>query len=267
MSDQTVFDNTTDTPTKEVDNTSSPYLEMLKEIKNDKGEQKYKTPEEAFKALKHAQDYIPSLHQQIDALKTEKKTLEDRYEKSLSIEEKLDLLLNKEVDVEDTETPVPDIKPVETNNFNIDQIDEIIEKRLMQREQMSVENSNISLVSSTFESLYGEKAKEVIANKATEMGVTPEYFKNIAKTSPNMIFSIFGINNTKGSSNLNSTFKSESLRQVDNSEIRRNLESKDTTSKLIEEFGRSKVMSKQLGSQGLSVDDLTDPKIYFKHFS
>ena len=263
MSDQTIFDDTTKPQGTEVETPSSPYLELLKEIKNEKGEQKYKTPEEAFKALKHAQDYIPSLHQQIDALKTEKKSLEDRFEKSLSIEEKLDLLINKE----DTETPVSDPKPVESNSFNIDQIDEIIEKRLLQREQMSVENKNISIVSATFENLYGEKAKEVIANKATEMGVTPEYFKNIAKTSPNMIFSIFGINNSRSTPNLSSSYKSESLRQVDNSEIRRNVESKDTTGKLIEEFSRSKRMSEQLNSQGLSVDSLTDPRVYFKHFS
>ena len=77
MSDQTLFD-TENTQSKEENTQSSNYLELLKEIKNDKGEQKYKTPEEAFKALKHAQDYIPTLHQQIDALKAEKEALEDK---------------------------------------------------------------------------------------------------------------------------------------------------------------------------------------------
>lgn len=263
MSDQTLFDNEVNTQPKEENTQSSNYLELLKEIKNDKGEQKYKTPEEAFKALKHAQDYIPTLHQQIDALKAEKEALEDKYDKSLSIEEKLDLLLNKE----STETDVQERKPSVESNFNIDQIDEIIEKRLMQREQISVEKKNLSVVNSTFENLYGEKAKEVIANKATEMGVTPEYFKNIAKTSPSMLFSIFGINSSKGTPNLSSSFKSESLRQVENSEIKRNVESKDTTNKLMEEFRRSKTMNEQLGSQGLSVEDLTNPRVYFKYFN
>ena len=82
-----------------------------------------------------------------------------------------------------------------------------------------------------------------------------------------MIFSIFGINNSRSTPNLSSSYKSESLRQVDNSEIRRNVESKDTTGKLIEEFSRSKRMSEQLNSQGLSVDSLTDTRVYFKHFS
>jgi len=43
---------------------------------------------------------------------------------------------------------------------------------------------------------FGEpaKAREAIINKASELGVTPEYLDSLAATSPKAFFTIFGIN-------------------------------------------------------------------------
>ena len=265
MSDPTVFDN----PEKKEENKEiSPYETILQEIKNDRGEQKYKNLEEALKALKNSQEYIPTLHSQIDALKTEKEMLEKQHEKFLGIEDKLELLLRKE---EDNSNP-PKVEPkVEDNNDKIDinQIDSLIQQRLLQKEIERVEANNLKTVSDTISSVYGnEKAFEVIAKRATELGISVEDMKRLAAKSPDAVFSMFGINKNSMSPNVSSTVNSASLRPVENSEIRKNDKSLSglTTNEIVEEFKRSKTMVEQIRNNQMDINDLSDPKVYFKYF-
>ena len=70
MSDQTVFDteNKQEVPVND-------YSALLSNIKNERGEQKYKNIEEALKALASSQEYIPKLHREIDNLKSHNSVL------------------------------------------------------------------------------------------------------------------------------------------------------------------------------------------------
>src|SRR5690606_21721942 len=61
-----------------------PLADLLKDIVNEKGEQKYKTVQDALYGLKHAQEFIPAIkskaseaEQENDALKEKLQTLED----------------------------------------------------------------------------------------------------------------------------------------------------------------------------------------------
>ena len=49
--------------TSQVDDTnvSNPFDDLLNNIKNDSGERKYNSVESALEALKHSQEYIPTL--------------------------------------------------------------------------------------------------------------------------------------------------------------------------------------------------------------
>src|SRR5690606_2162688 len=63
---------------------SNPLADLPKDIVNEKGEQKYKTVQDALYGLKHAQEFIPAIkskaseaEQENDALKEKLQTLED----------------------------------------------------------------------------------------------------------------------------------------------------------------------------------------------
>ena len=266
MSDQTVFDNKTDV---ENNNTTPPsndqYMSLLGEIKNEKGEQKYKTIEEALKALQHSQEYIPSLHKKLDSLQEEKNSLEKNYDRVLGIEEKLNLLLNRDnTDDNSVDKNVDDSN--QDKSFDIDQIENIIERRLLQREQRTKEENNIKKVSDTLATLYQKDAYKVISDKATELGMSVDDIKTLAAKSPNAVFKMLGLKENNSAINVTSSYRSESLKSIDNSEIRKNAERLDTTSKTVDELKRSRIMVDQLKENGLSVDDLTDPRNYSKYF-
>lgn len=78
------------------DNTSIPPAsptDLLMAIKNENGEPKYKTVEDALKALANSQAFIPQLLQEKKIVEEELKTTREQASKQASIEEVLKKLL------------------------------------------------------------------------------------------------------------------------------------------------------------------------------
>src|SRR5699024_2073298 len=86
----------TNTPSGEPVQKSSnePNLEsMLTSIKNENGEPKYKSLEDALKALDHSQKYIPHLEVELNLMNEQMEMLRERSQKSLTAEQALERLL------------------------------------------------------------------------------------------------------------------------------------------------------------------------------
>lgn len=269
MSDPTVFDKTQETPSNS--SSTSPYEDMLKDLKNEKGEQKYKNIEEALKALKHSQEYIPTLHQKLDALNTEKAALETKFEKMLSIEEKLDALLNKSAKEENDDVNPPLTETPKEPTFDTDLIDKMIQQRMSQARIQEVELTNLQKVSHVLEELYGDKAFEYIASKAQENGMNVEELKVLASRNPKVALKLLDVNEkpSVSSPSVSSYTNSASLRPTENSQIKRNDKSLfgGTSSDLKNEVRNSREMVEQLEKNGISMSDLSDPRTYFKVFN
>lgn len=272
MSDQNIFDNNdnkSDTPD---------YSDMLASIKNENGEQKYKNINEALKALANAQDYIPKLHSRIDALEAKQQGLEKSYEESLSIADRLDKILqeqrnqqeylgslqNKELD----DPPPPPPEPKEAPTFNEEEMYKNFRGRMEEEEKANIRSNNINTVSQTVLSMYGEKSKEFLNSKLADLGMSMEALESIAAQSPKAALSLIGIKGTKQSNEIGSNFNTAGFKTYEDSQIKRNTKtllgasSEDVT----QEFRNAGEMVKQLKDQGIAMNDLTDPKNYFKLF-
>lgn len=276
MSDPTLFDKANeDTPN---------YDELLAGIKNENGEQKYKNIQEALKALANAQEYIPKLHQEIDGLKNKNSTLEDQYSKSLSVAEKLDELLKgreedrahqdslfQSLQKKEEEPPPPaDDDPPPTPQFDEDELYAKFKARQQAEDNARKEQGNIAEVENQIVSLYGEKSVEFLRAKSAEIGMELNELMSLAGRSPKAAMNLLGINpGTKRSFNVENKFNSGNLKTYEDSEIRRNkgtLVGADTAT-LKNEFAKAGQMAQQLRDRGLSMNDLSDPKNYFKLFN
>lgn len=185
-----LFDENNEQDTTPVEPTKIENAEQLAttlaEIKNDKGEAKYGSLEVALAALKESQSYIPTLKQEKEAAEAALKEANDKLGKSESVEEVVARLLEKSKPEEPTHQQ--EHKGIDEND-----VATLIERKLLETEKEKVYRANEDKVTKALTEQFGEKAKEEIAKKAAELGMTPTKLGELATESPQAVISLFNI--------------------------------------------------------------------------
>ena len=140
---------------------------------------KYRTAEDALKALPHAQGHIKTLEE-------EAKQLREELAKRKAAEELLEEFKASGVLGGNRQ------EPAEPANVNYE---EIIASVLAKKEAATTAQKNISTVVSTFTEAFGDKTKgEEMYNKvAEESGLSIEALNRLAATSPEAVMRLAGI--------------------------------------------------------------------------
>lgn len=269
MSDQTsIFNKDSSEETPPVNNqTPTPndqLANLLTDIRNEKGEQKYRSVEDALYALKHSQEYIPELSSKLKQQEQELIAAKQAAEKIAELERVVKAL---------TEQNEPPKQNTPANEMTSEKVAELVSSVLSQRETEQVKQGNIKTVVDNVKSAFGEKADEIFYGKAAELGMSAEQFNNMAATSPKAVLKLLGLENQQqphslntASSTLNTTgFESPKSTFVTANRTR--LPVGATSQELHQESVNAKKMVDELHASGKSVHDLTDPKVYFKHFN
>ena len=263
-------DNTNqDTPsdTSNVQNTPSndTVANLLKDIKNERGEQKYKDPLEALNGLKHAQEFIPQLKNQLADKDSELSRLREEVERLKNIQASVDALTQSN----STPPATPQASMTE------EQIADLVARTLTKKEQEAVQQQNLSTVVSTLQQVFGADAGKTFYSKAQELGLSQEEINGLAATKPKAVLTMFGIGADKQGTK--TSFQSPMSNSVNTTGISPNSESYvgrnpkpaligATTEDLKMATDRAKKMVEELDKHGLSISDLTNPKIYSKYF-
>lgn len=241
-----------------------PVVTMLQSIKNDKGEPKYKTVEDAIKALQHSQSYIPTLSE-------EKKRLESELEEAR-------LQAAKVAELESTVARLLNSSPATTNApavIDESKIEELVTRTISRTKAQEDAQKNTQLVVSTVASKFGDKAEEIFYGKAAELGMTKAEINQLAASRPKAVLSLLGIQDTvvpdqtRKQSTQGTALNTAGVEPAKNSFIGKNTEPViigATTQQVRAESERAKKMVDELHAQGKTVHDLTDPKVYFKYF-
>lgn len=147
---------------------------------------KYRTPEDALKSIPHAQTHIQNLERQLEELRG---TLSERMAQEKILEE-IRAAANVARDPADGQA---DIAELVRNTAAAE-----LPKLFSQLTQQDKAERNVAQVQAELVSRYGtpEKAKEVLANKARELGVSTEHLRNLASTSPKAVLAYFPSQNT-----------------------------------------------------------------------
>lgn len=273
MSTDSIFENKDSggTPPNNVDNSNvniapndAELTNLLSGIKNERGEQKYKTVKDAIIGLQNAQEYIPDLKKNLAERDQEIERLRKETERVAALEESVRKLTERS---NDDGTPPKALSAQEI----ADLVNQSLDTTLSQREQIAKQKQNIQSVVETLQASFGADAEKKFYDKATELGMTVAEFNTLAAKSPKMVLSTLGVLEkvTKPFSPTQGSVNSQGFTPQADTFIGRNKTPSlvgATTQELMAETQRSNQMVDELHKQGKSVHDLSDPKVFFKHF-
>lgn len=186
MSD-TIFNNEKEAPSQEASpSPSNDFSDQLELIKNDKGERKYGTVEQALEALKHSQEFIPELKKEKEDLSGELEALRKQQEKIDSLTEIVSKLTAKEEPV----VHQPQEAPQEQD------VAQLVQEVLERNKATETQTSNTTAVATALGEMYGTKAEETFYGKATELGLSKEAINQLAATSPKAVLALFSKQST-----------------------------------------------------------------------
>lgn len=236
---------------------------LLGAIRNERGEQKYRTVQDALNALKHSQEYIPELSSRLTQQEQQLKEAREAANKVAELERVVQALTQEKTQPETPSNP----------GLSEDQVAELVTRTLTKRQQEEIAKKNLSSVADTVKQAFGDKAEEMFYSKAQEMGMSKEQFNSLAASTPKAVLKLLGLEDKQqqapsfvpSSSSVNSAGFEPNKQTF----IGRN--SKPTLvgatyADLREENNNAKRMVEELHAQGKSVHDLTSYAEYVKHF-
>lgn len=238
---------------------------LLSTVKNERGEQKYSTIEAAIEGLRNAQEFIPSLKAAKDQQDAEIARLRVEAERAAELERTLTALTSQREQGQATPAPVLDEN----------KLADLVNQTLTKREQEAKAQTNLQSVVSTLQHVFGADAETKFYGKASELGMTREEINTLASRSPQAVLTMLGVTQQSAHKpntqvHTPSTVNSAAFTPNQETFIGRNTKPVligATTNDVHESSIRAKKMVEELHAKGMSVHDLTDPKVYMKHFS
>lgn len=200
----------TDQVTESTDNMSEAER-LLAEIKNSNGEPKYQNTEQALLALKNSQEHIPTIEEENKKLRADQQAA---LEKMNKLEEMLGALAQQQTKEESTATTAQESDKSGSQEVDMDAIfNQLQDKFSAQAEAKKKEANKVEALTS-LKKAYGEKAGEVLATKAKELGVSETWLLDQASHSPQAFYNNVGLNSKpkQGSGLSQSSFNSTAFK-------------------------------------------------------
>lgn len=163
---------------------ANPLDTLLDQIRNEQGVRKYADPVTALNALKASQEFIPQLQTQLSTKDQEIERLKSELAKREAAEDILNRITTAQ------QTP-----PENTHSAGLDEqtVQAIIQQQLANREAQSLALSNEKQVNDALIAKFGDKAKEVVAAKAAELGMSLQDLGNLSQRAPKAVLAYFDV--------------------------------------------------------------------------
>lgn len=235
---------------------------ILATIKNERGEPKYKTVQDALVALQHSQNFIPQLRQENEFLKQQQADKDAALERMKTLEETV-LKLSQG-------NPAQGTPPVAVDQ---EAIAKLVEQTLTNTQQAQLAKANQQKVAEAITNKFGaEKAGELFYAKAAELGFSQAEINALAGKSPEAALRLVGISEApahrQGITPPSGSVRSDSFQGTPSSLIGREtvtLPLGATNQDHQNLMQRARDMVVELDQHGMSVHDLTDPRNFFKY--
>lgn len=142
---------------------------------------KYATVQDALRSIPHAQAHIAKLE-------SEARAKDEAIAKARALEEVYEALTsNRQASA--------DLLP--QAGFDAATLDVVLEQKLKEREASQKRIENIKTVEAAIKGKYGDKAQDVVVEKAKELGVSTKFIEDIVAYSPKAGLELFGFKDEK----------------------------------------------------------------------
>lgn len=260
--DNTSTQTTTAAPAAAPAQQPDAFANLLSSVKNERGEQKYKDVNEAFNGLKHAQEYIPQLKTE---LSTKEQALAAANQRIQELLEANNSLLSL------TSTQAPQSTPA-PQGLDEKAVAELVARSIQERENATTSQQNVATVVSTLQSVFGADAEKAFYGKAAELGMSVPEMNALAAKSPKAVLKMLGVG--EGAPKTNGIPNTSAINTTGFNPHKESFVGRNTKPMLIgatsedymAETRNSRAMVDELHAQGLSVHQMSDPKVYAKYF-
>jgi hypothetical protein len=230
---------------------------LLLAIKNERGEPKYKNVNEALKALQHSQQFIPDLKQTQAELQAK---LDEANARAARVEQ-LEQVVNELTQRTQTTQSTP-------AGLSEEQIANLVNRTMSDAQRKALEKTNVEQVVQKMQGQFGDQAEKIFYDKAKELNMTVAEFNALAARTPVAVLKLVGVGETQ-TQRTSPGINTAGFQPKQDTFIKRNSKSAllgVTTQDLKEESANAAQLVEELHSQGLTINSLTDPKVYFKLF-
>jgi hypothetical protein len=179
----------TEQVTEQTTSETPPQESFVQKLVEAKGEN-WKDPEVLAKGKLEADGYIKTLEEQLATMREDMKKQD--YQSQI-----LEQLQNKAAETTTAQTAMPNNNgSTETQNttasLSENDLESLVEKTLVKREQDSVIKQNLTQVDQELEKSFGTEAAVTVQEKAKELGMSMERLRDIAAESPSAFFTLIG---------------------------------------------------------------------------
>lgn len=162
------------------------FADKLSAIKNENGEPKYKTVEDALEALAHSQNFIAQLKQEKQTEAEKRAEIEAELSKRASVEEVVNRMLQKPNEPTTKADP-----PKEDSSLDESKVQQMVEQMLNSRTQEQMRADNVRKVSDELSNKFGGSVRDVLANRAKELNMTVDQVRELSAENPAMVLKLF----------------------------------------------------------------------------
>jgi hypothetical protein len=149
---------------------------------------KFKTPQDLARGKIEADNFI-------ERLKTENAKVREELNTRIKLEEVMDRITNVAAPLaapsnqahaadEQARAPAP---------LTEEQISKMMDAELTKRETLNAQTQNLNQVKNRLRSVYGDNFASKMKDKATELGLGPEFLNDIASKNPKAFFKLVGV--------------------------------------------------------------------------
>lgn len=237
------------------------FADLLSGIKNDSGEQKYVSVDQALKGAAHAQTHISQLTSEKSSLTAELAELKGKLEGLSSVTDIVAQLQTPPI----IEAPALPVAP----SLSTDDVATLVQNQIQANAANLASTANIKSVTDAMVTSFGTDAETKFYSTAQEKGFTPDQINTLAKTNPKAVIELL-IPNVQPSVNPMSVGNTSQFQLSENTAIKRS-EMKDlfngaTTEDIMTASRDAAAMVTELHASGMDTWDLADPKNYAKYF-
>lgn len=152
---------------------------------------KFKSPEDLARGKYEADNYIQILQRRFDELREDNERIRGESAAKARLEEildKLDSQFHKTDDRDITDNANNEVKP-----FDPKEIESLFEKKITERETQLKQQNNFNQVRDRLKEHYGENYTAVLEDQIQSLGLTKEFFNDLAKNHPTVLFKTLGL--------------------------------------------------------------------------
>src|SRR5882672_6795829 len=185
-----ILDTTNQQDPPQIDPNKDYFEELVGEGK------KFKSPAELARGKAESDLYIEHMKGRMDELRQDYTKLHNEYNAGPKLKETLDQYMQELKQSQGNQ--VPPVQEDKSVVLDENKISEMVKQHIQATKQLDAEDTNAKTVESKLQATYGPNYKQLVSQQINQMGMTVEFFNDMARKYPDALMRTLSIDSRQG---------------------------------------------------------------------